>query len=80
MQDCPQDPEHHAEGDVLTHVRLVCEALTEMEAWRRLEPQERSIIFAAALLHDVAKPACTRMEDGRLRSPKHAVRGAQMAG
>lgn len=79
MRDCLQDPEHHAEGDVLTHVRLVCEALIEIEAWRSLEPAERSILFAAALLHDVAKPACTRIEEGRIRSPKHAVRGAPMA-
>jgi predicted kinase len=78
MRDCPQDPEHHAEGDVLTHVRMVCEALVGMEARRGLGPEERSVVFAAALLHDVAKPACTRLEDGRLRSPKHAVRGAQM--
>lgn len=79
MRDCPQDSEHHAEGDVLTHVRMVCETMVEMEAWRALGPQERSVLFAAALLHDVAKPACTRLEDGRLRSPKHAARGAHMA-
>ena len=27
LADCPQDPIHHAEGDVLTHTRMVCEAL-----------------------------------------------------
>jgi hypothetical protein len=26
-----QDPLHHAEGDVATHVRLVCEALIALE-------------------------------------------------
>ena len=25
MAACPQDPEHHAEGDVWTHTRMVCE-------------------------------------------------------
>jgi len=27
MEGCPQDPVYHAEGDVLTHTRLTCEAL-----------------------------------------------------
>ena len=79
MRGCPQDPELHAEGDVLTHTRLVCEALAGSDRWRALGAEPRAIVFAAALLHDVAKPACTRMEDGRLRSPKHAVRGASIA-
>ncbi len=29
MADCPQDPAWHAEGDVLLHTRMVCEALDD---------------------------------------------------
>ncbi|MEQ8975123.1 MAG: AAA family ATPase [Coleofasciculus sp. C1-SOL-03] len=80
LQDCPQDPRYHAEGDVLTHTRLVCEALIGLPAWRELPAIERSRLFAAALLHDVAKPAATEIEaDGRITSKGHVRQGAKMA-
>jgi putative nucleotidyltransferase with HDIG domain len=80
LQDCPQDPRYHAEGDVLTHTRLVCEALIALPAWRELPPIERSLLFAAALLHDVAKPAATEIEaDGSITSKGHVRQGAKMA-
>ena len=41
---------------------------------------ERSLLFAAALLHDVAKPAATEIEaDGRITSKGHVRQGAKMA-
>ncbi|HEX8501559.1 MAG TPA: AAA family ATPase [Pyrinomonadaceae bacterium] len=76
---CPQDAVHHAEGDVLTHTRMVVEALASLPAWRALPRAEQEIVFTAALLHDVAKPACTRTEDGRVTSRGHSKRGAVMA-
>lgn len=80
LAECPQDPLHHAEGDVLTHTRMVVEALSALPAWRVLSPADRAELFAAALLHDIAKPACTVIEpDGRVGSPGHARRGAGMA-
>ncbi|MDP9371086.1 MAG: AAA family ATPase [Chloroflexota bacterium] len=72
-----QDAVHHAEGDVLTHTRLVGEAMATLPDFRTLPQGERAILFAAALLHDVAKPACTRYEpDGRITARGHARRGA----
>lgn len=80
LRGCPQDPVRHAEGDVWTHVRMVCEAMAAMPAWRALPEIERKILFTAALLHDVAKPACLRTEaDGRLSTRGHSWRGAIMA-
>lgn len=79
LDGVPQNPVYHAEGDVLTHTRLVVEALISLAEWRTLPEQVRSLLFAAALLHDVGKPATTRTEpDGRITSPKHAQVGAQM--
>ena len=58
---------------------LVCEAMAAMPAWRDRPAIERRRLYTAALLHDVAKPACTRVEaDGRLRSRGHSWRGAIM--
>ncbi len=80
LENCPQDPRYHAEGDVLTHTRLVCEALISLPAWRELPATERSVLFAAALLHDVAKPSATNIEiDGSITSKGHVRQGAKMA-
>ncbi len=69
----------HAEGDVLTHTRLVVAALTDDPAWRALDAGPRTLVFLAALLHDLEKPATTREQDGRIVSPHHAPRGARRA-
>ena len=79
MAACPQDPEHHAEGDVWTHTKMVCEALVGMSAWQALPADDREVVFAACLLHDIAKPATTRIdEDGRIRQPGHSPVGASI--
>jgi predicted kinase len=75
LKGVEQDPIHHAEGDVWIHTRMVCEALTELAAWRALAESERRIVFWAALLHDVSKPACTREEGGRVTARGHSGRG-----
>ncbi len=80
LADCPQDPRYHGEGNVLVHTKLVCEALVALLAWRALPPTQRSILFAAALLHDVAKPSSTQVEaDGAITSKGHVLQGAKMA-
>lgn len=77
---CPQDAVFHGEGDVWTHTRLVCEALVALPAWRALPPEERRILFAAALLHDAGKPASTQLAlDGRITTRGHSRRGAIVA-
>lgn len=79
LSNCPQDPIYHAEGDVLTHTKLVCEALVSLSAWQQLPPVERSLLFAAALLHDVAKPQATQEVEERINSKGHVRQGARLA-
>jgi predicted kinase len=79
MRECPQDPEYHAEGDVWTHTRMVVDALLALPEFGDLDDREQSILLYAALLHDVAKPACTREENGRIVSPGHAKTGEKIA-
>ncbi|MEM9940484.1 MAG: AAA family ATPase [Planctomycetota bacterium] len=79
LEACPQDPIWHAEGNVLIHTRMVCEQLTANPAWRKLNPTPRSILFAAALFHDICKPEVTQTIDGRIKAPKHAAKGARKA-
>ena len=80
LADTPQDPHYHAEGDVLTHTRMVADALVALPAWQALAPSTRAVLFTAALLHDIAKPICTEIDgQGHIRSPRHARRGEQLA-
>jgi putative nucleotidyltransferase with HDIG domain len=79
MRDCPQSPAYHAEGDVWIHTRMVLGELIQLPAWRALDPATRELLFAAATLHDVGKPATTRIEGGLITSRGHSVKGARMA-
>lgn len=80
LDSCPQDPIHHAEGDVGLHTRMVTEALVGLPEWRELDVSARGLLFWAAILHDIGKPATTREEEGgRISARNHARVGTQMA-
>jgi predicted kinase len=76
---CEQNPEYHGEGDVAVHTEMAVQALCNDEAWQELESDARAEVFCTVLLHDVAKPQCTKIEEGRIRQPGHAHRGEKVA-
>lgn len=76
MRGIPQDPIHHAEGDVAIHTEMVLNALQSSDEFNVLHEQQRELIWAAALLHDVEKRSTTIIEeDGRISSRGHAMKG-----
>jgi predicted kinase len=77
MEAVPQDPIFHAEGNVGIHTRMVLEALDSIKAFSMQDEQERHLLKAAALLHDIKKRSTTREENGRIISPGHARKGAK---
>ncbi|MBM6938713.1 ATP-binding protein [Pseudoflavonifractor phocaeensis] len=79
MKSAAQEKRWHGEGDVWTHTRMVCEALASLEEFRTLAEADRLALFLAALLHDVGKTRCTRLEEGCLTSPHHGAVGANLA-
>lgn len=79
MAVTPQNPQYHGEGDVLTHTQMVCQALIKLDDFRQLDEMKRGMVFFAALLHDIGKISCTRLEDGKWTAPHHATTGAAMA-
>ncbi len=79
MGETPQNPRYHGEGDVWTHTKQVCTALTGLEAFRQESPRGQAVLFLGALLHDLGKIRCTRWEDDRWTSPNHAAVGSRMA-
>ncbi|MBN9417926.1 hypothetical protein ABS71_06905 [bacterium SCN 62-11] len=76
LRECPQNPEHHGEGDVWTHTCMVVEALRGDPEFQALSASDREVLEAAAWLHDVAKPLCLQPD---LSCPGHARKGSQMA-
>lgn len=78
MEGVPQDPVHHAEGDVSVHTRMACEALVSLPEWRARPEAERVRLFATVLLHDVAKPFRTQIDDGRITAHGHSRAGDLM--
>jgi predicted kinase len=76
MRDVPQDPVHHAEGNVAIHTQEVIRALTSLEGYGQLPVQKQEVLWAAALLHDVEKRSTTvHGADGRISSHGHARKG-----
>ncbi len=72
LEGVAQPRQYHAEGDVAAHTRLavaVCPAGADPD------------LLWAALLHDLGKPATTRMSGGgRVTAHGHAREGARVAG
>ncbi|MCS6244606.1 MAG: polynucleotide adenylyltransferase [Opitutus sp.] len=83
LRGCPQDPEWHPEGDVLTHTAHCCDALVKQPDWVNSPPARRRILLLAVLAHDFGKPATTAQSEvrGRLRwrSLGHESAGGPLA-
>jgi len=80
LRDCPQDPIHHAEGNVWIHTGMVLEELASDARFSKFAEAERDILWAAAVLHDVAKPETTEIQpDGRVTAKGHSAKGALRA-
>jgi predicted kinase len=83
MKGVRQDPEWHAEGDVFVHTKMVAEALVSHADFQSYSEQDKHVLFAVAMLHDVEKRSTTEDEevDGvmRVTSRAHAKRGEKTA-
>ncbi len=79
LANTQQDALWHEEGDVWTHTKMVVESLIHSSAWLSFQPAAKIRVFLAALLHDIGKPATSRLEDGHIVSPNHSRVGAMQA-
>ena len=79
MENTPQNPLYHSEGNVFVHTKLVCEALVGFAEFGLLTEQEQNILFLSAVLHDIGKTVCTIERDGEITSPYHTVKGGILA-
>lgn len=80
MNEVPQDPRYHAEGNVAVHTQMVLDALQNQPNFQALSNEDKEVLWTAALLHDVEKYSTTVFEaDGSITSNGHARKGAQFA-
>ncbi len=80
LEACPQDAIHHAEGNVWIHTRMVLETLVEMPGFQALGADDQRAVYVACLMHDIAKPVTTRVEDdGRVTAKGHSRAGELQA-
>lgn len=78
LRQTPQSPVFHAEGDVLVHTRMVCDALMQLPDYHELNERQRHVLYVAALLHDIGKIHTTKLVDGDWHTPHHAPVGSNM--
>lgn len=83
MKDVPQDKVWHAEGNVMIHTKMVCEALIKLPEFIALSEQDKHIMFVGALMHDIEKRSTTAEEFVGDRmcivAPSHARKGEYTA-
>lgn len=75
LMGCPQDPEWHPEGDVWVHSLMVTDQAANLIKSLPLSEDERLVVMAGALCHDLGKPLTTIPKDGRIKSPGHEQAG-----
>ena len=84
LKEINQNQLYHKEGNAFNHTRMVTEAVIELinnkPNNRFLDPDYRTILVLAALLHDVGKYTTSILgPDGLWHNPDHAIEGEKIA-
>ena len=75
MERCEQKPEHHPEGNVWEHTKLVMAQATK---YRDMLPEEWRLAYMWGMfVHDIGKPISVDPETGSMKG--HDYRGAKLA-
>ena len=75
LQEVPQDPEWHPEGDVYVHTLLAVDRARELID--DLPCAKQVTVMLATLAHDFGKPPTTEFVEGRWRSRGHDEAGIE---
>ena len=73
----PQDPIYHGEGNVWIHTQMVLRSLIAQDDFTASSDEDKFVLFMTALLHDIAKPETTIIDEisGRISQPRHSQKG-----
>ena len=75
MKQTDQSPQHHPEGNVWNHTMLVVDEAAKVKH----KSKDETAFMWAALLHDIGKPATTRIRGTKITSYDHDKVGARLA-
>lgn len=80
VRHVPQDPEHHPEEDVWSHVWMAAFQASAMALRDDLSAMRRTVAVLAALTHDFGKPSTTEFHpSGKITSHGHDKAGVETA-
>ncbi len=80
MQFVEQHKIHHAEGNVAIQTQMVLNELQKLSSFQNLSEQDKEILWAAALMHDIEKRSTSVDEgNGVISAHGHARRGEYTA-
>jgi len=74
LQDVPQNPKFHPEGNVFIHTMMVIDEGAKI----RYRSADKRTFMWALLLHDIGKKPTTKVRKGKLTSYDHDIVGADM--
>lgn len=74
LKSTEQSPVHHPEGNVWNHTLLVVDAAAGVKEQSR----DPAVFMWAALLHDIGKPATTKVRKGKITAYDHDKLGADL--
>lgn len=66
-----QDPIWHPEGTLEKHISFAMDAAADIALREGIEGEDKAVLVAAALCHDLGKPETTFNEYGVIKSPGH---------
>lgn len=84
LSECEQNPKWHSEGNVLNHTLLAIEKFEEYikpwEVYVSLSNEQKRILRAAIVLHDIGKGVTTFVgKDGNWHAYGHEIEGEKIA-
>ncbi len=75
LRSTEQSPVHHPEGNVWNHTLLV----VDEAAKRKSRSTDAPVFMWSALLHDIGKPATTKIRKGKITAYNHDKLGEKLA-
>jgi putative nucleotidyltransferase with HDIG domain len=57
FHSCEQSPEHHSEGNVLTHCNMAGQIVLHLLEAEEVPAEYKALVYLATLIHDIGKPS-----------------------
>ena len=76
--NCEQEKEYHPEGDVWIHTLMTLDEMAKIIKNEDIQDEYRILyLFYSILCHDLGKPICTEVINGKITSYKHESLGVE---